>query len=156
MRKSRFAASLAVGAVIALGAAGCSMVAPQATTIPYSPGDGVNIPDSGPLDVRNALIVADESGTDGNFVAAIVNDTAESQTLTVGVDGTSHTVRVPANSVISLGVDGEDPLLLEGIDTKPGANLPVAFQSGEGTGVEFAVPVLDGTLDYLADLVPAG
>lgn len=155
MRNSRVVASLAVAAAVALGATGCSMVSPQATTIPYSPADGVNIPPSGPLEVLNALIVTDESGTDGNFVAAIVNETDAAETLTLGVDGTSHTVRVPAHTVLSLGMDGEEPLLLEGIDTKPGANLYVSFQSGEGTGVEQAVPVLDGTLDYLTEFVPA-
>lgn len=155
MKKSRLVASLAVGAALALGATGCSMVAPQATTIPYSPGDGVNIPPSGPLEIRNALIVADDDGTNGNLLAAVVNPTDEAQTLTIGVDGASHTVRVPASGFVSFGFDGVEPLLLEGIDTAPGATLDIAFQSGTGTGVEFAVPVLDGTLDYLADFVPA-
>ncbi|GAA3913325.1 hypothetical protein BKA10_000272 [Microbacterium invictum] len=155
MKKSRFVASLAVGAALALGTTGCNMVAPQATTIPYSPADGVNIPESGPLEIRNALIVADDDGVNGNLLAAVINDTDEPQTLTIGVDGTAHTVRVPADGVVSFGFDGVEPLLLEGIDTPPGANLDVSFQSGTGTGVEFAVPVLDGSLDYLAEFVPA-
>ena len=73
--KSRLFASLAVGAAVVLGTTGCNLVAPQATTIDYSASDGVNVPESGPLQVRNALIVADEEGTVGNFVAAIVYDT---------------------------------------------------------------------------------
>ncbi len=60
--KSRLIASLAVGALVLLGTTGCAMLSTQATTIPYSPSDGVNIPDSGPLQVRNALIVSDEEG----------------------------------------------------------------------------------------------
>ncbi|MGV9194580.1 DNA modification methylase [Microbacterium sp. MC2] len=155
MKKSRVLASVALGAALALGASGCSMMAPQATTIPYSPGDGVNIPPSGPLDVLNALVVADDEGTNGNLLAAVVNDTDETQTLTIGVGGTTHTVRVAADTVMSFGYDGVEPLLLEGIDTKPGANLDMTFQSGDGTGVEMAVPVLDGRLDYLAEFVPA-
>lgn len=156
--KSRLVASIALGAVVLLGTTGCSMISPQATTIPYSAADGVNVKDSGPLQVRNALIVADESGADGNFVAAIVNATAESQTLTLefgeGEAAISKTVRVPANTVVSLGADDTDPLLVEGIDTKPGADLPVFFQSGDGETVRADVPVLDGTLPYLAPLVP--
>ena len=156
--KSRLIASLAVGALVVLGTSGCAMLSTQATTIPYSPADGVNIPDSGPLQVRNVLIVADEDGTDGNLVAAIVNDTLDSHTLRIefgeGSSKTTEEIRVPANTVLSLGTEETEPLLLEGIDTKPGADLPMYFQSGESEGTLFTVPVLDGSLDYLADLAP--
>jgi len=152
---SRLLASLALGAVVVLGASGCSIVAPQATTIPYSPAEGVNIPDSGPLKVRNALLVADEAGTSANFLAAVVNDTDSSAALQVTVDGDTQTVRVPARTTVSLGFDGDDPLLFTRLDAAPGTNLEVAFQSGDGQSVATAVPVLDGSLDYLADFVPA-
>jgi len=156
--KSRLIASLALGALVVLGTSGCAMLSTQATTIPYSPADGVNIPDSGPLQVRNVLIVADEDGNDGNLVAAIVNQTSEPQTLEIeygeGSDASTESIRVPANSTLSLGNEDTEPLLLEGIDTKPGQNLPMYFQSGDGEGILFAVPVLDGSLDYLADLAP--
>ena len=156
--KSRLIASLAVGALVVLGTSGCAMVSTQATTLQYSPADGVNIPDSGPLQVRNVLIVADEDGTDGNLVAAIVNTTSESHTLRIefssGAGKTTESIRVPANSTLSLGTAETEPLLLEDIDTMPGADLPMYFQSGDGDGVLFTVPVLDGALDYLADLAP--
>jgi hypothetical protein len=155
---SRLIASLALGALVVLGTSGCAMLSTQATQIPYSPADGVNIPDSGPLQVRNVLIVADEDGVDGNLVAAIVNATTESHTLTIeygeGSSTTTEEIRVPANTTVSLGTEETEPLLLEGIDTKPGADLPMFFQSGDGEGVLFTVPVLDGSLDYLADLAP--
>lgn len=152
--KSRLAASLVLGATVALGATGCAMVSPQATTIEYSPSDGVSVPASGPLKVRNALIVTNESGTLGNFIAAIVNDTDKAETLTLGIDGETQTVRVPAREVVSLGGDDEDPLLLEGLSITAGETLPVTFQSGDGTGVEVEVPVLDGELAYLEGFVP--
>lgn len=155
----RFFAVVAISAAVALGASGCSMISTQATTIEYSPSDGISVPNSsGPLHVRNALIVANEEGTDGNLVAAIVNDTAESQTLNIeygeGSSASRVTVRVPAGDVISLGTDDTEPLLLEGIDMKPGANMPVFFQSGDGEGALSVVPVLDGSLEYLSDFVP--
>jgi hypothetical protein len=156
--KSRFIASLALGALVVVGTSGCAMLSTQATQIQYSASDGVNIPDSGPLQVRNVLIVTDEEGVDGNLVAAIVNTTSESQTLNIewgeGSSKSTETVRVPANSTVSLGTEETDPLPLEGIDTKPGANLPMFFQSGDGEGVLFDVPVLDGALDYYGDLLP--
>jgi hypothetical protein len=153
--KSRLVASVALAVAVAVGTSGCAMVSTQATTIPYSPADGVNIPDSGPLKVRNVLIVADEEGIDGNLVAAIVNDTDEPHTLRIefGEPAQRVSVRVPAKSVVSLG-ENEEPILLEGIDTMPGADIDMFFQSGDDTGVVQPVPVLDGTLPYLADLVP--
>ncbi len=152
--KLRIVASIALGAALTLGAAGCSMIAPQATTIDYSASDGVNIPPSGPLDIRNAMVIADESGTAGNFLAAIVNDTDEPQTLVFGFGDDTTTLRVPARDRISLGVDGEEPILLEDIDTLPGATLPMSFQSGDGEGVRTEVPVLDGVLPYYTEFVP--
>jgi hypothetical protein len=155
--KSRLIASLALGALVVLGTSGCAMLSTQATSIQYSASDGVNIPDSGPLQVRNVLIVSDEEGVDGVLVAAIVNSTSESQTLTIEYgegSKTTETIRVPANTTVSLGTEETDPLPLEGIDTKPGANLPMFFQSGDSDGVLFDVPVLDGSLDYYGDLLP--
>ena len=61
---------------------------------------------------------------------------------------------MPANTTVSLGTAETEPLLLEGIDTLPGANLPMYFQSGDAEGVLFDVPVLDGSLDYFGDLLP--
>lgn len=152
---TRRLAPVALAAAVLLGATGCSMISPQATTIPYSPSDGVNIPASGPLLVRNALLVSDEEGTSANFLAAVVNDTDDAATLFVGVDGVNKSVSVPARSTVSLGVDGAEPLLFTGLDTHPGADVEISFQSGDGEGVVQSVPVLDGTLPYLAEFVPA-
>lgn len=156
--KSRLIASLAISALVVLGTSGCALLSTQATTIPYSPSDGVNIPDSGPLQLRNVLIVTDEEGADGQLVAAIVNATSDTHTLTIeygeGSAASSERIRVPANSTVSLGTEETEPLTLEGIDTKPGSNLPMFFQSGDAEGILFDVPVLDGALDYYGDLLP--
>jgi hypothetical protein len=144
-----------VGLTVALGATGCSIMAPQATTIQYSASDGVNVPASGPLTVRNALIIADEAGTTGNLIAAIINDTASAATLNVGVGGRVLTVQVPANTTVSLGVDGAEPLMISGLGATPGHNVEVSFQSGDGEGVELSIPVLDGTLPQYAPFAPA-
>ncbi len=155
-RMPRVMASVALGAVLLLGTTGCAMLSTQATTLPYSPADGVNVADSGPLLVRNALLVTDEEGEDANFLAAIINPTDESQSLTLEFgeeDPISQTVRVPANTTVSLGVT-DDALLIEGLDAQAGSDVLVYFQSGDDEGVEAAVPVLDGELDYLSEFVP--
>ncbi|GAA1851920.1 DNA modification methylase [Microbacterium koreense] len=156
-RRSRLFATVALGAAVALGATGCTFMTPQSTTIQYSAAEGVNVYDSGPLEVRNAFIVADEEGVLGNFVAAIVNDTAEAHTLRVSI-GEGETVdlaiRVPANTVLSLGSDETSPVLIDGIEMLPGSDVPGFFESGDSEGALISVPVLDGGLDYLAPLVP--
>jgi hypothetical protein len=155
-RNRRLIASLAVGTALVLTATGCSMISPQATTIAYSAAEGTNVYDSGPLEVRNALIVANEDGSEGNFVAAIVNRTDDSHTLTIeiGEDGASLTVRVPANTTVSLGSDEDEPLLIEELDALPGTDITAFFQSGDAEGELASVPVLDGSLDYLSALAP--
>ncbi|MFT4214441.1 MAG: DNA modification methylase [Microbacterium sp.] len=151
---SRRLAAVALAAAAVLGTTGCNMLAPQATTIEYSPAEGVSIVGSAPLQVRNALLVADESGTSANFLAAIVNDTDTDETLIVSVAGQIQTVQVAARTTVSLGFNGAEPLLFSGIDATPGTDLDLTFQSGQGEAVAHSVPVLDGTLDYLTDFVP--
>jgi len=141
-----------------LGATGCSMISTQATTIQYAPSDGVIVEGSGPLKVSNVLIVANEDGSMGNLIAAIVNDTAESHTLHMEIGEGSGvieaSVRVPANTIISLGTEETDPLLLEDLDVMPGSDVPVYFQSGDSEGTIVSVAVLDGKQEYLRHLVP--
>ncbi|MFT4157618.1 MAG: DNA modification methylase [Microbacterium sp.] len=153
--KSRLVASAAISALVLLGATGCTFITPQSTTIEYPASDGVNISeDSGPLDVRNVFIVANEDGSVGNLVAAIVNATDKKATLTITVAGEDPmVVTVPAGDRVSLGAD-EDPLRIVDLDTLPGSTVEVHFQSGDSTGVKSEIPVLDGTLPYYSDLVP--
>lgn len=158
MRK-RLIAAVAIGAVITLGTSGCAFIVPQATQIEYSPGDGVTVSnESGPLEVRNALIVANEEGTEGNLAAAIVNTAGSAETLNIevgeGAGAISLTVRVPAYETLSLGNGTTPPLLVEGLDAPPGATVSVYFQSGDGDGARTEVPVLDATQDFLRHLEP--
>ena len=155
--KSRLVASAAISALVLLGATGCTFITPQSTKIEYAASDGVNVSDKdGPIDVRNALVIANEDGSVGNFVGAIVNPTQDRATLTITLEGVDpFTVTVSAGQTISLGSD-EEPLRIVGLDTKPGATVDIHFQSGDSAGVTTAVPVLDGTLPYYADLAPEG
>jgi hypothetical protein len=154
--KSRLVASAAISALVLLGATGCTFITPQSTEIQYSASDGVNIPDSeGPLEIRNAMIIATEDGSVGNLVAAIVNTTDKAEVLNVDVDGSdeSLTLRVAAGDTVSLGANAE-PMRIDDLGVKPGATVEVYFQSGDATGASAQIPVLDGTLPYYADLVP--
>ena len=153
---SRLLASLALAAAAAIGLTGCTFITPQSTQIQYSPGDGVNIDGSAPLEVRNVIVVANAEGTAGNLIAAVVNPTDDALTLRmeVGENRVPATVRVPANSVLSLGAQGEPPLELEDFDAEPGTNVEIYFQSGDVNGISTEVPVVDGSLSYYTDLAP--
>lgn len=156
--KPRLIASVALGAVVLLGTSGCAMISTQATTISYSPGDGANVPDSGPLQVRNVVVVSEGDGAAGNLVAAIVNDTDRAETLNIefgeGSAAQTTTVRVPARTTVSLGSEEEPPLPLEKVPGAAGSTIPMYFQSGDAEGVLQQVPVLDGELDYYGELIP--
>ncbi len=138
--KTRLIASVALGAAVLLGTTGCNLIAPQATTIDYSASDGVNVPaEAGPLSVRNALIVANDDGTTGNLVAAIVNDTTEQLVLRIEVGEGSSAVRaavnVPANRTLSLGdLERRRTAAPERHRRRPGLDgagvLPVGRRSG--------------------------
>ncbi len=154
--KSRLVASAALSAVVLFGATGCAFISPQATTIQYSASDGVNVSDAdGPLDIRNAMVIATEDGSVGNFIAAIVNPTEEKATLTITLSGIDpFTITVPAGETFSLG-SNEEPLRIVDLDSMPGSTVEIHFQSGDSTGTKAEIPVLDGTLPYYSDLVPS-
>lgn len=152
----RLGATAAILALALLGTTGCTFVTQQASTIPYSASDGVNVgEEAGPLKVRNAMIIATEDGETGNFVAAVINDTADAGTLTITVDGQEpFLVDLEPDERISFGTDAE-PLRIDGLGVLPGADVEVFFQSGDATAVPVQIPVLDGTLPYYEDLVPS-
>jgi len=153
--KSRLAASIALSALVIVGATGCAGITPQATTIDYSASDGANVPKKGPIEVRNAFIVVDEAGTLGNLVAGLVNTSSDAQTIHISIgDGPSQSVRIAGQKAVSLGGDDAKPMTFEDLDTKAGETIEVYFQSGDAEGIKYAIPVLDGTLPYYAPLVP--
>ena len=59
---------------------------------------------------------------------------------------------MPGTGQPLVDADMEQALSILGLE--PGTDLPVTFQSGDGTPVEFAVPVVDGALSYYAEFVP--
>ncbi|MBV0895471.1 DNA modification methylase [Microbacterium sp. NC79] len=158
---SRALASIALGAAVILGATGCNMISPQATTIPYSAAEGINIDDaSGPVKVRNLFIVADESGENGNLIGSFINNTDEDHTVSIqigeGSDAISVEVEVAAKSTVALGGSGDtgaDPLPLEGLNADVGATVVSNITSG-GDTVMTHLTVLDGKMSYLKDLAP--
>ncbi|WP_221585880.1 DNA modification methylase [Microbacterium sp. G2-8] len=152
---SRTIASLALGGIVLLTATGCAGITPQATTFEYTPSDGVNVPDAegSDLAVRNAFIVADSDGADGNFIAALVNDGDQPTRLSLDWESGNATVTVAPGETMSLGGEA-DPILISGLDTMPGETLSMYLQSGDGEGTEIEIPVLNNCLTEYATLAP--
>jgi len=157
-RRIAAAAVLAVG--LALGTAGCTFFAPQATLIKYNPSDGVSL-DLGNLQVRNAFVISPK-GTDANLIGAFIN--SGSSPITVGVQysgkvkgvsvlETAKFVVKPGDPV-SLGNPGVKQVVFRGADATPGSLLKVFIQYGNVSGRNLLLPVLDGTQNYYSDLTP--
>lgn len=152
--RARIATSVVLAAAVLFGTAGCNFLAPQATTYHYFASDGVNA-DAGELDIRNAVIISDK-GVLGNLVMTVVNN-GERASLNVQFEGSGGTqnvtVSVPSGTTVFGPQDGKQVLLRQ-LGTKPGAVLPVYFQTGDSEGEQVEVPVLDGGLPEYADLLP--
>jgi hypothetical protein len=158
----RILAGLALCVAVALGTTGCGVWAQPGAQQPWSRvGAGVNIENVGSLAVRNVLIVANEDGTEGQLIAAVINNTDEDRVLHIQVGEESVaalTIPVPAESNVSFGQQDslEDPPLIEGLDALPGSMVPLYFQVGDNEPIRRDVPVLDGCLPYLEGLEPDG
>jgi len=153
--KSRIIASLAAAGLVLVTATGCNMVTTQATTFQYTASDGVNLPaiDDGGLEVRNALVIADQDGAEGNLIAVLANTSADAQTLSVDWGTGDASFDVPAGETVSLGAN-EDPYLISDLDVIPGSTVSMFFQPGDAEAVEIEVPVLNNCLDEYAELAP--
>ncbi len=152
MKIRRIASSIALAAAVALGATGCGLFAPQATTDPYSPSDGIDVTVAG-VDVRNLMLIADEEAENFNVVFTGVNTGDETVQLRISFVDANGTSTATADFEVKPGstpfgaVDGEFPPVLVSIpDLAPGAMVTAFLQVPGGADVERQVPVLDGTL----------
>lgn len=157
-RRIAVAAVLAVG--LALGTAGCTFFAPQATAIKYNPSDGVGL-DLGKLQVRNAFVISPK-GTDANLIGVFINSGANPITVQLQyaarvkgeatVEDTKFVVK-PGDPV-SFGNPGVKQVVFRDADVKPGGLLKVFIQYGSVSGRNILLPVLDGTQSDYTHLTP--
>jgi hypothetical protein len=113
------------------------MISPQATTIDYSAADGANVPKNGPLEVRNAFIVANESAP-RQLPRGLVNTTSDAQTIHISSETARQSVRIAGQKAVSLGGDDAKPLPSRA-STPAGETIDVYFQSGDAEGVKYAI-----------------
>lgn len=150
--KTRIVPALALAAAVALGTTGCNLLAPQATTYEYAPGDGIDV--SLPsVDVRNLIVFAGEDNA--NVVFTAVNNGESATRLSMKfVDQGSQKAQKNFNVTPGLTPFGVDTAEVVDIaDLLPGSVVSVFIES-DGTEIERDVPVLDGTLDEYSELQP--
>ncbi|UOQ56496.1 DNA modification methylase [Leucobacter allii] len=159
--KFRIASSIALAAALALGATGCSLIAPQGTLEPYAPSDGIDVSVGG-VHVRNIMLIADETGENFNVVFGAVNSTGAPQDVTISFTGEGSSraaaeFTVPTGNTLFGNPAGEEaPVLVTIPDLKPGATVSAYFQTAGASELQREVPVLDGTLaDYRDYVLPA-
>ena len=152
------------GATLALSivVAACGANFGAQTTKPYQAAEGTNA-DSGPIAVRNMLVLADEDGK-GELHAGIVNKGDEDDTL-VGIASAPSTepdgqdpatppatvtfgnvkpVELKSNELVTLPPAEGQPITVTG--GKPGDIINVVLTFGKAGPITTAIPVL--TLDH--------
>lgn len=156
--RARFASSILVAALIAVGASGCAFITPQATTTVKEAADGVEGNVSPDIAMRNTTLISDD-GTKANLIVTLVNvgDSGNQVAIQyVNAAGTSvtETAYVNAHSTLTIGGHSDKKITFTGLDTKAGALFPVYFQYGSQTGTKLLVPVLTSDWPQFAGLAP--
>lgn len=156
--KARLVSSVVLAAAVALGATGCGLFAPQATSYEYAPSDGVSV-NAGDVKVRNALFVTNDDASAFNLsFTAVVGEKAQTLKITTVVDGVRTSQEVSLKSGSTQFGDkkaGEKTVVFSGIKAEAGQTITTYFQAGSSDEVKQAVPVLDGTLAEYKPLVPS-
>lgn len=154
--KLRIVSAAVLAAGLAVGLSGCNLIAPQATLDHYAPSDGIDLTVNG-VEVRDLLLIADESGENFNVVFTAVNtDSPQKLLLEVTDNGTSASASfsVPAGTTKFGDPKGKvEPVLLPLPGVKVGSTVTGYLSINGGTEVKREIPVLDGTLAEYAKYV---
>lgn len=139
----------AAAVLTALSTTGCWVTNPAATTMDYSPFDGIQ-EQLGAVELHNLLIVAPDAEEQGRVLGTVVNDGEQAVTLRMDAAGSSVDVAIPARGSVSL--EDTAPMMLDRAGADPGQKVETTFEV-DGQSLVTAVPVLDATLPYLAPYV---
>jgi hypothetical protein len=155
--KARIAASVALAAALVLSTAGCSFFAAQATLKKYDPSDGVGTT-IGDVSVRNALLLSSD-GEEASLLINLINSGDDPISVKIQYTGTdgkvTSTYRLSGGEAETFGAKNSKKIVFQDIGKKPGTLLPVYVTTGDRTGKELLVPILDGTQAEYAGLLPA-
>lgn len=151
--RGRRTATAAAIALLAVGMTGCSAVNVQATTLHYSPSDGI-VFDAGDVHMRNLMLVTNAADEPARLIGSMVNDTDKAMSVELTVDGNSATVEVPKKTSLKLE-DDANKVVLPSAGAEPGSHVEATVKAG-GSSVSESMPVVDGTLESYRPFVPSG
>ena len=144
--------SAAVGAMIALGLAGCDFFVPQTTETTVETSDGVS-GTIGQVHVGNAVLISGDAGQLSNLVVTLSNLDFVDHDVTIETAGPPLPVTVPAGGYVQVGTPGNQTFLVVTTDSPPGSLHPLTFASADAT-LHLEVPVLDTSLPLYKNLGP--
>lgn len=160
---TRLATAAAIATIVALGASGCTFIAPQATRFAYDPADGVGA-NLGEVKIRDVQAVADAVHPEHlNLVFYASNGSLEDIALNYSVETDSGaltgSITLPGNRDFELGIPAKAEVHVVHVDgpkdVELGGLYPVYFQAGIADGIELLVPVLDdGGRPHLTEYLP--
>ena len=147
--------SAAVGAMIALGLAGCDFFVPQTTETTVETSDGVS-GTTGQIHVGNAVLVSGKDGQLSNLVVTLSNQDFVDHEVSIEpvAAGGFQAVTVPAGGNVQLGTPGNPSALFVTVDSPPGSLHPLTFTVAGGSPLHLEVPVLDTSLPPYENLGP--
>ncbi len=133
---------------------------PPATQMEYSPSDGVGLT-VGDVEIRNAIAFTAD-GEDINLILVAINNSDQQVTLNFQVnfeaDATGERVTqslvLPPRGMLSLGTEGQDQFVFEGVNVELGSILPIYVQYGQVEGRTMFVPVHDDLLEEYTGFLP--
>lgn len=150
-------AALAILALVVGTSAACSVTNPQTTQLAYTPGDGAYVPLSADVSVTSLLIVTEDAESPGTLIGRVVNDGTEPAAVQIsgGEQGQAVvSLQVSPRSSVALGPDGDREVVVDSVGVVPGGLVPMTVTLEGGESQNVGVPVLDGTFEEYADLVP--
>ncbi|MFC7401971.1 hypothetical protein [Citricoccus sp. GCM10030269] len=150
---ARNAAVAGLAAVALLGATGCSAINQQATTMQYSPSDGI-VADVGDAQLRNVALVTSAPDAEARYIGSLASASGEPLDLTITVNGTQTRFNVPGDRSLQL----EDPAneqIIPDAGVRPGEIVDATVEV-DGTSETVGITVLNGTLPEYRPFVPGG
>lgn len=149
---------IATGA-LAVALAGCS---PITTQVPYAASDGVQAQVGDQVKAENLLIVTAAEGEPGVLLGGLTNlgDEATAVTVTIGAQSVdiplepSQTALLGATEATESDSLTVQDVAIDAVAAAPGDVTDISLSTPRAGSVTVAVPVLDGTLEQYAALVP--
>jgi hypothetical protein len=137
-----------------LSVTGCSATNLQATTIQYSPSDGVRT-DIGKIELRNMIVVSNGKDAPGRIIGAVFNTSDKDSTVTFsGNNGSRTEIQVKPGTPYYLGADS-DPSVLSSVSGLPGTLETMRITVDGGSPTDLQIPVLDATLKEYQQYIPS-